>query len=150
MPPLARTRISAAPRKSSAHDPLDRERVDPLQIEIPKVEDPDPEVVEDPAVRVSLPAPGPDMPELVQQEPEEVALREMVDEGEGAHGVRVVEGVHQAPLADLPRVHLPEEDDLAAADLQLRPGELRLGLGDEVADEPERELEPAGRGPLTG
>jgi hypothetical protein len=88
--------------------------------------------------------------ELVQQQSEEVPLREVVDEREGADSVRVVEGVHQAPLADPPLVHLPEEDDLAAADRQLRPGERGLGLGDEVTDEPERELQPAGRRPLTG
>jgi hypothetical protein len=38
-------RILTAPRKSSPHDPLDHEGVDPLQIEITQVEDPDPEVL---------------------------------------------------------------------------------------------------------
>lgn len=144
-----RTRISEARRSSGHHDPLDGRVVYPLQIQVPQVRDPDPEIIEDPAVRLPLSTPRPDVPELVQQQAEEVLCWQPFDEGEGADRIRSVERVHQTPLADLPRIHLSEEDDLRAADGEFRPGDLRLLPGQEVLDEVESELQPPGRS-LTG
>jgi len=83
------------------------------------------------------------MPELVQQESDQITLRRALDDGQGADRVGVVEGVHQAPRADFPPVHLPEEDDLRASDGQLRPGEGGLRLRNEALDQAEGELEAA-------
>ncbi len=65
-------------------------------------------MVEDPPVRLPLSTPRPKMPELVKQQAKEVLFRQALGEREGADGVRMVEGVHQAAVADLSQVDLPE------------------------------------------
>lgn len=145
-----RTRISAAKRNSRLHDPVDRELIDPLEIERAKVQDPDPEIVQDPPVCLALAAAGPQMAELMEQEPEQVPLRDVSDQRERADGVRPVADVHDAPLADPTGIRPAEPDDLLAADLELRPGERGFCAGDESADQPEGELKPTGCRSLTG
>jgi hypothetical protein len=143
-------RISAARRSDRRHDPLDHRVVHPLEIQRSDVLDPDPEIVEDPAVGLALPAPGSKVTELVQQQADQILPRQALDEREGAHRVRVVEGVHQAPLSDPPQIDLSEEDDLPASDGKLGPRQGRLGLGDEQTHQIEGEFEtPCGRA-LTG
>ena len=149
--PSGPMRISARARRNRRlHDPIDRKVVDPLQIEIAQVLNPDPEIIQDPPVRLALPASGSAVSELVEQQAEDVSLREVVRQRQGADRVRPVEGVHQAALADLPGIHLPEQDDLAAADVELRPGQLLLRLRDEAADHLERDGQPAPWWALTG
>lgn len=145
-----RTRISAAKRNSRLHYPVDRELIDPLEIERTQVQDPDSEIVQDPPVRLPLAAIGPQVSELVEQEPEQIPLRDVSDQREHADGVWSVADMHNAPLADPAGIRPAEPDDLWAADLELRPGERGLRAGDESANKPEGELESAGRRPLTG
>jgi hypothetical protein len=130
--------------------PGDREVIDPLQVHTAQVQDPDPEIIQDPAVRLALAATGTDVAELVKQDAEEVAFRQTLRQRQGADRVRVVEGVHQATLTDQSGVHLPEQHDLAATDGELRPGERTLGFRDEVPDQLEGKLQTPARRTLTG
>jgi hypothetical protein len=135
-----RTRISEK-RSSLPQDPADHPVVHPLQIELTDILDPDPEVVEDPPVRVPLPASGPQVPELVQEEADHEAVRKLAGHGEGADRVLLVERVHEGAEAGLPLVVLPEAHDLRAVQDQPRPGKGLLPAGHESLDDPKRQLE---------
>jgi hypothetical protein len=97
-------------------------------------------MIEDPSVRLTFATSRPEMPEFVQQQPEDIPLSRALDERQRTDRARQVEGVHEASLSDLPLVVGAEPDDLPAVQLESRPGEGGLRPGHEFANQPESEF----------